>query len=422
MNVAFIVTSYWAYGELLIALHFAKRIKKAGYNPYFFIPPSHEKMLRKEEIPYTTLIPKLGNINRIFLKDYEDKYHPELVILADFINYYFCERHYGLKMEDLRVFRGRIGTFDDFDWNLGKRKMDTYGFESKNIIDVDVKDLEFWLAPCPIVNPSNGDKEQGSKICYSLVDEFIRYEPDEKERLRIELGLPKSKKIILVTSAVWQETYKNYPKVVNFVEAANRAYKDILSEASKDGILVYVGPGSFFGEDEIPSNVMVLNQLPPDVFEKYAAACDLVVSRNITSTTFAKLALSGIPAVMVKSSLFFDSKTKHGLKLPYKTNQQVSDLLDSLEFCYPYLMYPVGWHSFLKPVIENNPYMDVITVTELFDVDGSVESIRNILENSSIQASFMEKAAAYRKMLDALTTPIEALDSILRKKKPTALL
>ncbi|GAA0121928.1 MAG: hypothetical protein KID00_11145 [Clostridium argentinense] len=76
MNVAFIVTSYWAYGELLIALQFAKRIKKHGFSPYFFVPPSHEKVLKEEDILYSILFPKLGKINHILLQDYENKYKP----------------------------------------------------------------------------------------------------------------------------------------------------------------------------------------------------------------------------------------------------------------------------------------------------------------------------------------------------------
>ena len=40
-TVLFIVTSFWAYGELAIATEFARQMPGSGYRPLFLIPPSH---------------------------------------------------------------------------------------------------------------------------------------------------------------------------------------------------------------------------------------------------------------------------------------------------------------------------------------------------------------------------------------------
>ena len=86
MHVAFLTTSYWAYGELLIALEFAQQLLAAGWQPHFFIPPTHEKTLKAYPFAYTVLMPKLGNVNRVLLQDYEHRCRPQLVILSDFLN------------------------------------------------------------------------------------------------------------------------------------------------------------------------------------------------------------------------------------------------------------------------------------------------------------------------------------------------
>ena len=63
------------------------------------------------------------------------------IILSDFLNYYFCERHYGLQVEDLKIFSGQIGTIDIFEWEIEKRKMDTYGFAAKTVAEVNINEF-----------------------------------------------------------------------------------------------------------------------------------------------------------------------------------------------------------------------------------------------------------------------------------------
>ncbi|WP_265445249.1 DUF6365 family protein [Acetivibrio straminisolvens] len=410
MKVLFIVTSYWAYGELLIALNFANKIKKSGYQPYFFIPPSHEKILRTHKIPYSLLIPKLGKVNRVLMQDIEHRHCPDYVILSDFLNYYFCEKHYGITVEDLKIFKGKLGTFDNFCWDLDRQGMDTYGFNAKTVSKVDITKFGFRLTPCPIANPLM--KNENNKYYYPLLDEFLPYNQDIKIKHRKELNLPQNKRIILITSAVWQETYKAYPHVTNFVNVANKIYRNILTRIAQNNIVLYVGPKGFFEEGNIPSNIHFLGQLSPDVFEKYATASDLFITRNITSTTLAKLALSGIPSVMLKNSLFFTPKTKDKFKCPFKPTEQVEEILNNLEMCYPYRMYPVGWYTFLEPVIKDNPYINVVNEVELFDEERAVDTIWDILENRETVDRITENVARYRGMLDKLCTPSNILEQI----------
>lgn len=101
MKVLFIVTSFWAYGELIIAMNFAKKLAKDGHKPHFLIPPKHKRIVDQNGYKNTVLIPKAGKINRILMKDIEYSISPNLVILSDFLNYNYCEVHYGITKEDL---------------------------------------------------------------------------------------------------------------------------------------------------------------------------------------------------------------------------------------------------------------------------------------------------------------------------------
>ncbi|EGD47005.1 hypothetical protein Cpap_1200 [Ruminiclostridium papyrosolvens DSM 2782] len=412
MNVLFIVTSYWAYGELLIALQFAKRIQVKGYKVHFLVPPSHEKALSSCKIPYTILIPKAGRINQVLIKDLENTFKPQYVILSDFINYYFCEKHYGLKVEDLHIFKGKLGTFDNFDWALKRRGMDTYGYKSKVLDEVDVKNFGFRIVPCPIANPSLQHEKEQNKFYYPLVDEFLPYDRQVKEKVRKELNLPLNKPIVLVTSAVWQQTHKLYPHVESFVEASNKIFADTIIKSVDKGIILCVGPSELFNQKGLTSDVKTFSGLPPEIFEKYAIASDLFLSRNITSTTLAKIALSGIPSVVITNSIFFKQGKRQDINLPFKPTEQVNEILNKLDICYPYSMFPVGWHTFLEPLVRQNPYMDVVINAEQFDEEDTIQKIKNILENPGVLEKFQIRANKYREIVDNLPKPDEVLKQL----------
>ena len=74
-----------------------------GFRPLFLIPPSHRPLITATGLEHQLLIPGAGKINRILLQDIQLVHRPALVVLADFLNFDFCDRHYGLCRDDLRV-------------------------------------------------------------------------------------------------------------------------------------------------------------------------------------------------------------------------------------------------------------------------------------------------------------------------------
>lgn len=388
MNVTFIVTSYWAYGELLISLEFAKRIKQYGYIPYFFIPPSHEHILVKEGMDYTMLIPKCGNINRILFKDHEIKVSPDFIILSDFLNYNFCEDHYGLRQEDLKIFSGRLGTFDNFDWNIEKRNMDTYGFPASIASKVKVEDYGFRLVPCPIGNSrlQNGD----DKFYYPLFEHYIDYNKQENTYAKQKLNIALDKPMILLTSATWQETYKKYKKVVDFVNEVNNKFCDIILKISQYANVVCIGSKNSFGIK--PSeNVMLLESVAPMEFEQYIKACDAFVSLNLTSTTLAKVACSGVPSLV----------------LVHNENKKSES-----ELGYPYRMFPVGWYYFLEPLCTNNIYTELLEQEDVFETEKVIDILKKMIFDKEYLEKVQMKAKEYRDGLNGLMKPEEILTQL----------
>ena len=410
-TILIIVTSFWAYGELLIAVEFAKRIIKNNYNIIFLIPSSHEKIIKSfgSCFKYITLIPKSRKINRLFLIDIENTYKLSFVILADFLNYSFCEVHYGLTLDDLNIFSGKIGTFDDFDWDLCNRSMDTYGFKAKNNERINTNIFEFKLLPVPIVNPDREIKNDKRINLYKLFDETKEYNELIKNEKKELLNLSNSKKTILVTSATWQEKYKDYPEVIKYVELSNNIFNKVLNKLAKYFNVIYVGLKENNNSEE---NITYLNQLPPDEFENYILASDLFISRNITSTTMLRIIMNNIPVLFLRNSIYFKNGTDKFSKFKFKINTEIRSEIDKLEYCYPYLMFPVGWYNFLKPVFNGNLFTKTYFTEELFNIEGIIEKVIEILCNKSTLDKLNHNLFNYKQKLDSLPDINDILNNL----------
>lgn len=399
MRFLFIVTSYWAYGELAIACEFAKRLVKEGGQVHFLVPPTHQKTMNSWGFGFTTLFVKSRALNVILLKDIESSFRPQAVILADFLNYNFCEEHYGLTYNDLAVFSGKIGTFDDFDWMQTKDCMDTYGFRAKRFSEIDVRKYGFSLCPCPLVNPGDGDREE--TFFYRLIDRKLPFSLDKTNEYKKSLGIPTERKMILFTNAVWQDNYKKYDDVKEFVNVNQTIFWYLMECLAKKYTIICIGKESFYKKSN--ENIIFIDSVPPDVFDRYILATDLFLSRNIISTSLARAVLSGIPCVCIQNSLRFkrNANGEINVTIPYR-NDFVNEQLNKLQRSYKYRMFPVGWYYFLQNIYDNNPYFDTFCQVEQFDIEHTVNTITSLLENRNAYDKLRSKLTQYETILNKL--------------------
>ncbi len=422
----YIVTSFWAYGELHMALDFAARQRAAGIEPVFVIPPSHGELTRAKQISYETLIPGSGKLNTMLLSDVQRRFRPEAVILADFLNYSFCERHYGLTLDSLDVFDAPISAFDIYDFGQTGGRVDTYGFFAKGMRTVSTDRYHRLLQPSPIVPPDPPRNERIIK--YPLFENLDRYGSAEREQARRQLGFGAKDRVVLVTSALWQQTHHPYRDVLPFIAACAQTLDEILARVARDAVIVSVGASGVGESREIPG-LRRFGSLPADDFDRIAAACDLYVSNNYISTSMARLAMKGMPTLLISNSV-----SKHpdgsyawlghkglgrkgsgcrglgckglGHKESGRDDAALPPQLASVPRAYPFRMYPVGWHAFLRPVVRHNDFYRIMRHAELFDVDECVESIVTMLDGADTERS-THAVDRYRTQLDKLPTAAE---------------
>lgn len=391
-TVLFIVTSFWAYGELAIATEFARRMAGTGFRPLFLIPPTHRNLIAEADLPFQVMIPGAGKLNRIQLHDIAHVHQPALVVLADFMNFDFCDRHYGLRRADLAVFDCPVGTFDDFSWGREGAWLDTYGFKAKYEGDITLDGLSFRLRPCPLNNPL--DEAPADVHPYPLLETMDDIPVAGRAEVKRELGL-RDRPVVLVTGATWQRMHAAYPRVTAFVDACHTMLEQLLVKLLAHADVVAVGPQLVF-HDGAPDGFHPLGPLPPERFRRVIQAVDLHISNNIVSVSLHRLALGGIPSLALMNSLHKRrGRLRWEVPDPPVLSPEARRVVDGIDYLYPSRMFPVGWYQFLRSLLDGNPFSDVIAQAEMFDEEAALATIVPMLTDGPERGRLAEARETY---------------------------
>jgi hypothetical protein len=409
-TVLFIVTSFWAYGELAIASEFAQRMLGTGFRPLFLIPPTHRARVAADGFDHQVLVPGAGKINRIQLHDIQHVYRPALVVLADFMNFDFCDRHYGLTRDDLSVFDCPIGTFDDFSWGRPGARLDTYGFKAKYEGGITVDGLSFRLRPCPLNNPL--DRGDGPDVHrYPLLSDVADIPTTERAAVRRELRLPADRPVVLVTGATWQRMNTAYPRATAFVAACHTLLERLLFMLLDYADVLAVGPSSVF-QNRTPVGFHPLGPVEPNRFARLIQTVDLHISNNIVSVSLHRLVLRGIPSVVLMNSLGKESgELRWELPDPPALTDFAQRVVNNVDYLYPCRMFPVGWFHFLGSLLDRNPFTDLVTQVETFDEEAAMTAIVPLLGDGPERDRMVRTREIYLEELRKLPE----VESILHK-------
>jgi hypothetical protein len=333
-----------------------------------------EQVVTKNGYDFFPLYTHQYKVNSIILQSILSDKDLTIIILSDILNYLYCQDSYGLTMANLYGFRGKIGGFDLYQLSVLSRKMDTYGFKNKMVSYKDLR-IDFTILPSPILPVTSGDNSKHSFSAALSDDTSIRSE-QQMAVAKKELGISKNDKVVLTTYAAWQNSYKQYKRTTAFVESSEAAFRKLLLRLSSEYVVFCVGKET----DEKSHGITYLKQLPPDQFERFLSATDVLIGRNAISTTFANAVMRGIGAVLLINS--------HDTDCHYKCK-----------------MYPVGWHDFLRPVEESNLYFDLFPQLEMFDLETCYTEIVNLIGKKKDY----EKIEEYNAALKSLTKPKEII-------------
>ena len=142
---------------------------------------------------------------------------------------------------------------------------------------------------------------------------------------------------------------------------------------------------------------------PPGEFGALLQAADAVLSLNIAATTVWRAVMSGIPAMVLGNS--YRIQDAAGLEEAAAAGGFTSFVRGAVREClplHPFRMWPLGFRSFLAPLLTANPYTDAIAQAEVLDEPAVVDGLTSLLFDPACRAGRLAAQNAYADAVRAL--------------------
>lgn len=255
----------------------------------------------------------------------------------------------------------RVIALDIWDLPATSRRWDVGG----EVLDLGGVDVDARLVPCPFASPST---------------------PGAYNALPAVTAPPaaRARPYVLVTTAVWQTQPPHGGSYAAIIETIPRRL--IAELAALDVDVVHVGPACLLGSEALGARYSWRERVPPEEMLALVAGAQLLVTLNLASTTILTALACGVPVVVGVSS--FDS---------------VDDGL------YPFAVWPLGLHAFMQPILDGNPFCDVVRTAEVLVPGALAEACRAVLADP---AAVRQRIAAYVDTVRALPDAVAVISSL----------
>jgi hypothetical protein len=81
---------------------------------------------------------------------------------------------------------------------------------------------------------------------------------------------------------------------------------------------------------------------------------------------------------------------------------------------YPFSLWPLGYWSFLGPLLRDNPYRAAVSVVELMDEAAFVETCRRLLFDGCARDLAIGRQHAYAEKVRGLPSAAQLIDTYLQ--------
>ncbi len=374
----FLALSRAAYGEATLALRLAWQLHANGDQVVVLAP--------SELLPLWSGTPfQFGSIDAVARVIHDAipgvvaKQKCDDVVLVDLTSTILACRLYGIDPGFVHRLTVPVVALDA--WNLPEtsRHWDV-GAET---LDLSGLDIAGRLIAVPFVRP-----DVAGAYC-ALPDAGVqgRRPPNDPRR-------------ILITTAAWQA----YPPR----GVPHRGLLDVIPEILIDELAMlpsnvevhHVGPIAFSRTELLGARYRWRGRVSPPEMQTIVAESDLLVTLNLASTTIGTALACTVPTVVAINSF------------AGTTTLRSAEVVERVGPLHPFLVWPLGLHAFLAPVLVGNPYSDVVRTAELMIPGAIAKACREVLFDETARDTLAERIAIYVKCVRELPSGAERLSSL----------
>jgi len=402
MKALFLALSPHGFGETLIGLSLADQIAPLGVTSRFIVEDTARTILAGRGHEFDVIEPGMGRLGGLIIDDVIRRFRPDLVILADYFTYCTVSVRYRLDPWFIEEYGVPVVPIDIWEWGGTDFVVDITGDHVYRASD-RFRFLPASLRPVPLAHLEPGDA--GRARPFRVWDGEEPISARSRSRLRASLGVGDRDRLVLLATARWQVTGEAaYSQATRAVAAGvPRMVTRYLERLPARTRFLLIG--------EVPAAWAALpagrtHAVPPcqpGEFGSVLQAADAVLSLNIGGTTVWRAVMSGVPAMVLgnryqlRDAADLD-RADAGAGFTGFVRDAVRDALP----LHPFRMWPLGFHSFLRALLTENPCTDAVSQAEVLDESAVVDGLTSLLFDSGFRAGRLAAQDAYAGKVRAL--------------------
>ncbi|MBC7326457.1 MAG: hypothetical protein H5T99_14280 [Moorella sp. (in: Bacteria)] len=432
VRVLLLSLSEHSLGELHNAIFFARQVAEAGGEVQFLTTGGHVNYTREAGFP---VLPwrKGQGASAGLLKEQVGAFRPDVLVLADYYNLFLEEPV--IDPEMLLQLALPVATFDSMNFAPGPTLLEKgilresrygrafgKGGQFSTLLPAVPPEMAI-LRSCPINRPVYGP----GIMPVALYKKPLSLPEERREEVRRRFGLGPDDKLVLLARSSWahlavkiRAMERSLSTRFSYERILQRLLQLYLRDVPWPVTVLGVGPQAGFGGAEGGVRFASLPFLGMDEYQELLLSTDLFVTDNITSCSAAKAAVGGVPVLVLISSLAGNGDGTY--QAPFSLTEEAAAILQQWEKAvpgsiFPFCVFPFGWIRELAPLLEENPYLDVLVTAEMFDVPGTGEKMARLLTDDAERSALAERQAGYRRLLQSLPGAPEALEWVRERQK-----
>jgi len=393
-------------GEAALGIRLATELKAAGDEVFCLAHDSNAKLL-EGTFPHVTFGSTAAPLFSLYLSNCVAGFKPTSIILSDYFTTTLFFELYGLDPALLTSFGVPIFAIDTWDSTKAASPID--------VLMNDYRTVALWpdmvkpICPVPFLAPHTMAGFYGSLPEKVSVTRRIR------RHLHHALGMNDTAKGVLFCTGAWQ-----HPNYDSQSDSARRCatslpllIEEYISRLGPDVHLVHVGPQRYKLGQKLNSRYHWLPPLPPVDFDQLVASMDVLLSMNISATTIAKAMVFEVPTLVLQNSISASTREEAEAAMPCAPSATLAKWLDESMPLFPFVLWPIGYYRYLKPILQDNPYVSALDVAELLHEDRIQSALSSLLFDKTARDEQAHRQASYLSHVRSLPTGAQLVQTAL---------
>lgn len=316
---------------------------------------------------------------------------PDLFVCADLSTMNYSSNWSGIDIDQLKYYKVKIAGMDQYSRSEQVPIWDWLDIQPSYVEKNNPANCDLLIRPVPL------NQHQADFLNILHCPLF----PEIRDLNRIDSGLEKNferqVKRIFIANSYW-EYNEHSPRLTERVIALRNWMPELIYQyVALTGLqveIIHVGPRKWQRSEFTPGvSYRHYASLDSSAYQNFLKNSDVMITTNVTSITMSSALRYGTPCILLYNPKPINFKKLDAI-LP-KLPSWYASMARDVESVGAFRMFPWGWNQFLKNVVEDNAYINLIFQAPIFEPNKCAEIIRNVLTDVDMVGKFRERSANY---------------------------